>query len=41
MASKIAKTLSTHPVSLDEIQSDGDVRYHTGIGEWDRVLGGA
>ncbi len=40
LASKLAKTLSTHPVSLDEIQSDGEVRFHTGIGEWDRVLGG-
>ncbi len=40
MASKLAKTLSTHPVSLDEIQSDGEVRLHTGMGEWDRVLGG-
>ena len=40
LASKLAKTLSAHPVSLDEIQSDGEVRLHTGIGEWDRVLGG-
>jgi DNA repair protein RadA/Sms len=40
LASKLAKTLATHPVSLDEIQSDGEVRLYTGIGEWDRVLGG-
>ncbi|MGO9370807.1 MAG: DNA repair protein RadA [Syntrophobacteraceae bacterium] len=40
LASKIAKTLSAHPVSLDEIRSDGEVRLHTGMGEWDRVLGG-
>jgi len=40
MASKIAKTISTRPISLDEIQSGGEVRYNTGIGEWDRVLGG-
>jgi DNA repair protein RadA/Sms len=40
LVSKLAKTLSTHPVSLDEIQSDGEMRFHTGIGEWDRVLGG-
>jgi DNA repair protein RadA/Sms len=40
MASKLAKAVSTHPVSLDQIQSDGEVRFHTGIGEWDRVLGG-
>ncbi|MDR3554331.1 MAG: DNA repair protein RadA [Syntrophobacteraceae bacterium] len=31
---------SARPLSLDEIDSDGDVRFHTGIGEWDRVLGG-
>jgi DNA repair protein RadA/Sms len=35
-----AKAVSTHPVSLDRIDSDGEVRSHTGIGEWDRVLGG-
>ncbi len=35
-----AKTLSSHPVSLDEIQFDGEARFLTGIGEWDRVLGG-
>ena len=40
LASKLAKTLSAHPVSLDQIQSDGEVRLHTGMGEWDRVLGG-
>jgi DNA repair protein RadA/Sms len=35
-----AKTLSPHPISLDQIQFDGEVRFRTGIGEWDRVLGG-
>ncbi|HYA43022.1 MAG TPA: DNA repair protein RadA [Syntrophobacteraceae bacterium] len=39
-ASKLAKGLSAHPVSLDQIQSDGEDRFRTGIGEWDRVLGG-
>jgi DNA repair protein RadA/Sms len=38
--SRSSKTVSTHPISLDEIQFDGEVRFHTGIGEWDRVLGG-
>jgi DNA repair protein RadA/Sms len=38
--SKSSKTGSTHPVSLEDIQFDGEVRVHTGIGEWDRVLGG-
>ncbi len=37
---KLAKAASAHPQSLDEIESDGDLRYQTGIGEWDRVLGG-
>ncbi|MCL5406783.1 MAG: DNA repair protein RadA [Deltaproteobacteria bacterium] len=39
-ASKLAKITSARPLSLDEIQSDADVRFHTGMGEWDRVLGG-
>ncbi|MGC8494749.1 MAG: DNA repair protein RadA [Syntrophobacteraceae bacterium] len=39
-ASKLAKLSSARPVSLEEIQSEGDVRFHTGMGEWDRVLGG-
>ena len=39
-AARLAKAASTRPVSLDQIQSDGDVRYLTGMGEWDRVLGG-
>jgi len=38
--SKASKSAATHPVSLDEIQFDGEVRFQTGIGEWDRVLGG-
>jgi DNA repair protein RadA/Sms len=40
LASKASKTLSPHPISLDEIQFDGEARLQTGIGEWDRVLGG-
>lgn len=39
-AAKIARQLAPHPLSLDEISSDGEFRYFTGIGEWDRVLGG-
>lgn len=39
-AAKITRALSTQPVSLDQIQTDCEVRYFTGIGEWDRVLGG-
>ncbi len=39
MAAKLA-TGSARPLSLDEIQSDGDIRFLTGMGEWDRVLGG-
>lgn len=38
-AAKLARHAS-HPVCLEDIQSDGEVRYLTGIGEWDRVLGG-
>ncbi len=39
-AAKIAKHLSAQPISLDEIRADGETRFLTGIGEWDRVLGG-
>jgi DNA repair protein RadA/Sms len=39
-AAKIAKHNQSKPVSLDDIQSDGETRFFTGIGEWDRVLGG-
>jgi DNA repair protein RadA/Sms len=39
LVSKTSKT-GAHPVSLDEIQFDGEVRFCTGMGEWDRVLGG-
>jgi DNA repair protein RadA/Sms len=37
---RISKHLSAQPLSLDEIKSDGEIRFFTGIGEWDRVLGG-
>ncbi|MCE5337041.1 MAG: DNA repair protein RadA, partial [Desulfobacteraceae bacterium] len=39
-AAKAARPASSRPVSLDEIESDGETRFLTGIGEWDRVLGG-
>lgn len=39
-ASRHANSASPRPVSLDEIEFDGEIRFHTGIGEWDRVLGG-
>jgi DNA repair protein RadA/Sms len=39
-ASRAAKTLAARPVSINEIKSEGEARFHTGIGEWDRVLGG-
>lgn len=39
-AAKIARHNQTQPVSLDDIQSDGESRFFTGIAEWDRVLGG-
>jgi DNA repair protein RadA/Sms len=39
-SSRLPKKHSNAPVSLDAIQSDGDVRSHSGIGELDRVLGG-
>lgn len=39
-ASKMAKLSQSHPVSLDDIQSDCETRSFTGMGEWDRVLGG-
>ncbi len=38
-AAKLARH-SSEPVRLDDIKSDGETRYYTGIGEWDRVLGG-
>lgn len=39
-AAKIARHLSTQPVSLEDIRADGEPRYSSGLGEWDRVLGG-
>jgi len=40
-AAKIARYLaSSQPVRLDDIQSDCETRFLTGMGEWDRVLGG-
>lgn len=39
-ASKRAQMASARALSLDEIDSDQDPRYRTGMGEWDRVLGG-
>jgi DNA repair protein RadA/Sms len=39
-AAKIARLHQSHPVSLDDIQSDCETRFCTGMGEWDRVLGG-
>lgn len=36
---KLAKH-SSKPISLDNIEADGEIRYLTGMGEWDRVLGG-
>ena len=35
-----AKAGSARTVSLDEVTSDSDIRYTTGIEEFDRVLGG-
>ena len=40
LASKSATAHSAHPLRLDEIQSEGELRHYTGLTEWDRVLGG-
>jgi len=37
---RIARQLSSHPVSLDDIETGGETRFFSGMGEWDRVLGG-
>ncbi len=36
----IGKKAASHPKTLQEISLDEELRYHTGLGELDRVLGG-
>lgn len=40
MEGSLSLRSASHPVSLSEISSNDEVRYHTGLSELDRVLGG-